>query len=112
MHWVGHDIPFIRQRYNRISAYYRIFECTYWLPRGIRRGAINRLKLKPGEGCSRSGTGRNLAYLRDSVSDSGRMYGVDLDGKRFLIAVPVEERNSPPITVVLNWARKWQIFND
>jgi Tol biopolymer transport system component len=33
----------------------------------------------------------------------GSAWDVSADGKRFLIAVPVEERNAPPVTVVLNW---------
>jgi len=32
-----------------------------------------------------------------------RNYDVSGDGQRFLVAVPVEESSSEPITVVLNW---------
>src|SRR4029077_5015654 len=49
------------------------------LPPGLRRKAVARLGLKPGDtvlevGC---GTGRNLRLLREAVGSNGRVVGVD-----------------------------------
>ena len=33
----------------------------------------------------------------------GRAFDATADGQRFLVAIPVEETTSTPITVVLNW---------
>ena len=78
--WTEYDPQFVRQRYNRLASIYVFFEWLFWLPRGIRPRAVERLNLKPGDrvlevGC---GTGRNLVFLSRAVGPDGRVYGVDI----------------------------------
>jgi ubiquinone/menaquinone biosynthesis C-methylase UbiE len=78
--WIDYDVPFVRQRYNRLARFFVLFEWLFLLPPGIRRKAVSRLELKPGAhvlevGC---GTGRNLAPLVEAVGPEGHVYGVDL----------------------------------
>lgn len=78
--WIDYDVPFVRQRYNRLARFFVFFEWLFLLPPGIRSKAVNRLELKPGDhaleiGC---GTGRNLAPLVQAVGPDGHVYGVDL----------------------------------
>ncbi|CAN5379320.1 hypothetical protein BH18ACI2_BH18ACI2_04960 [soil metagenome] len=78
--WVDYDIPFVRQRYNRLAKFFVFFEWLFWLPRSIRCKAVSRLELKSGSrvlevGC---GTGRNLALLLEAVGAEGQVYGIDL----------------------------------
>ena len=78
--WIDYDPPFIRQRYNHIASFFRVFELLFLLPPGIRRKAVERLQLKLGDsvleiGC---GTGRNLRFLREAVGPEGHIFGVDL----------------------------------
>lgn len=66
-------------RYDRIARWYRFGEWTILLAPGFRRQAVARLELKPGDrviefGC---GTGRNLALLRNAVTNTGEVIGVD-----------------------------------
>lgn len=80
LQWIDFDLPFIRQRYNRVAKFFIFFEWLFLLPPGIRRKAVQRLELKPGDhvlevGC---GTGRNLSLLHDAVGQEGHVYGVDL----------------------------------
>ena len=70
---------FVRRRYDRLAPWYRLFEWTLWLPRGIRSRAVRKLELQHGDtvlevGC---GTGRNLPYLKAGVGSSGHIFGVD-----------------------------------
>jgi ubiquinone/menaquinone biosynthesis C-methylase UbiE len=84
---LGHDIRWptcdgalIRQRYDRIAAFIPVFDWTLFLPPGLRKRAVDRLELRPGDrvldvGC---GTGRSFPFLQDAVGSEGRVYGVDL----------------------------------
>ena len=78
--WIDYEPSFIRHRYNRIAGFFRLFELLFLLPPGIRRKAVRRLQLKPGDsvleiGC---GTGRNLPFLLEAVGPDGHIFGVDL----------------------------------
>ena len=78
--WGDYDSPFVRRRYNRLARFFVFFEWLFLLPHGIRRKAVSRLELRPGDrvleiGC---GTGRNLAHLVQAVGAKGHVYGVDL----------------------------------
>jgi ubiquinone/menaquinone biosynthesis C-methylase UbiE len=78
--WVDCDRNFLVQRYDRIAGLIPFFEWLFFLPSGLRRNAVDRLNLRPGDsvlevGC---GTGRNLPFLHDAVGPTGRVYGVDL----------------------------------
>lgn len=78
--WSDYDTNFVRARYNRLASFFVLFEWLFWLPRGIRQKAVNRLELAPGArvlevGC---GTGRNLQLLVEAVGAEGHVYGVDV----------------------------------
>jgi SAM-dependent methyltransferase len=78
--WSDYDVPFVRRRYNRLARFFVFFEWLFLLPPGIRKRAVSRLELKPGDhvlevGC---GTGRNLSPLVQAVGAEGQVYGVDL----------------------------------
>ena len=73
-----HDL--ICQRYDRIAAFIPFFEWALFMPSGLRKHAVNQLKLRR---CGRvlavgCGTGRNFPYLQEVVGPEGRIYGVDL----------------------------------
>ncbi len=79
MSWKEYSPDFIRRRYGRLAAIYPVFELVFWLPPGIRRRAVARLELKPGDrvlevGC---GTGRNFPHLIRAAGADGQVYGVD-----------------------------------
>lgn len=78
--WSDYDVPFVRRRYNRLARFFVFFEWLFLLPPGIRKRAVSRLELNPGDhvlevGC---GTGRNLSPLVQAVGAEGQVYGVDL----------------------------------
>ena len=78
--WPTCDHDVICQRYNRIAAFIPFFEYAFFMPSGLRKRAVDQLKLRQGDcvlevGC---GTGRNFPFLRDAVGPGGRIYGVDL----------------------------------
>jgi ubiquinone/menaquinone biosynthesis C-methylase UbiE len=78
--WIDYNSSFVRNRYDRIAGFFPFFELLFLLPPGIRRKAVERLQLKPGDsvleiGC---GTGRNLRFLREAVGPRGHIFGVDL----------------------------------
>lgn len=77
--FVRQPLPQVSRRYDRMARWYRVAEITILLPHRLRRKAVQRLALEPGEtvleiGC---GTGRNLPLLCDAVGDDGRVIGVD-----------------------------------
>ena len=85
---------FVRRRYDQLAPWYRVFEWILWLPRGIRRRAVRKLQLRPGDtvlevGC---GTGRNLPYLEATVGRTGHVFGVDLSEKMLSRARTLCER--------------------
>jgi demethylmenaquinone methyltransferase/2-methoxy-6-polyprenyl-1,4-benzoquinol methylase len=68
------------QRYDRLADIIPFFDWLFFIPAGLRKHAVDRLSLKPGDcvldvGC---GTGRNFPFLREAIGPSGRIYGVDL----------------------------------
>jgi demethylmenaquinone methyltransferase/2-methoxy-6-polyprenyl-1,4-benzoquinol methylase len=78
--WVDFDQTEISHRYDRLAGLIPFFEWLLFLPRGLRRKAVQRLALRPGDrilevGC---GTGRNFPHLREAVGGAGHIYGVDL----------------------------------
>jgi demethylmenaquinone methyltransferase/2-methoxy-6-polyprenyl-1,4-benzoquinol methylase len=80
MKWIDYDVLFVERRYDSLARFFVFFEWLFWLPRNIRRQAVSRLQLKPGErvlevGC---GTGRNLSLLSEAVGPEGHIYGVDI----------------------------------
>ncbi|MGH9555151.1 MAG: class I SAM-dependent methyltransferase [Terriglobales bacterium] len=88
MSWKEYSPDFIRRRYNRLAVFYPVFELVFWLPPGIRRRAVARLELKPGDralevGC---GTGRNFPHLIAAVGASGEICGVDFTPAMLAVA--------------------------
>jgi demethylmenaquinone methyltransferase/2-methoxy-6-polyprenyl-1,4-benzoquinol methylase len=78
--WPIYDHDGICQRYNRIAAFIPFFDYAFFMPSGLRKRAVDQLKLRRGDrvlevGC---GTGRNFPFLREAVGPEGRIYGVDL----------------------------------
>lgn len=78
--WPIYDHDVICQRYNRIAAFIPFFEYAFFIPSGLRKRAVDQLKLRRGDrvlevGC---GTGRNFPFLQEAVGSEGRIYGVDL----------------------------------
>ena len=70
----------VKRRYDRLAKFIPLFDRLLFLPPGLRRRAVEHLRLRGGErvleiGC---GTGIGLAYLSDTVGPDGRVYGVDL----------------------------------
>jgi ubiquinone/menaquinone biosynthesis C-methylase UbiE len=93
--WVDCDRAFVTQRYDRIAGLIPFFEWLFFLPRGLRQDAVERMRLAPGDcvlevGC---GTGRNLPFLRDVVGSAGRVYGVDLSKGMLTKAAELRDRH-------------------
>ncbi len=66
-------LPQVGRRYDRMARWYRAAEIAILLPHRLRRKAVQRLDIEPGEtvfeiGCS---TGRNLRLLCDAIGDGG-----------------------------------------
>jgi ubiquinone/menaquinone biosynthesis C-methylase UbiE len=77
--FVRQPLPRVTRRYDRMARWYRVAEIAILLPHRLRRKAVQRLALEPGEmvleiGC---GTGRNLPLLCETVGNDGRVIGVD-----------------------------------
>ena len=78
--WVDCDRATVKRRYDRLAKFIPLFDRLLFLPPGLRRSAVEHLRLHAGEraleiGC---GTGIALAYLSDTVGPGGRAHGVDL----------------------------------
>jgi ubiquinone/menaquinone biosynthesis C-methylase UbiE len=78
--WVDCDRATVKRRYDRLAKFIPLLDRLLFLPPGLRRRAVEHLRLRGGErvleiGC---GTGIGLAYLSDAVGPGGRVYGVDL----------------------------------
>jgi ubiquinone/menaquinone biosynthesis C-methylase UbiE len=78
--WVDFDQAAVSKRYDQLAGLITFFEWLLFLPRGLRKKAVDRLMLRPGDcvlelGC---GTGRNFPYLAEAVGQTGHIYGVDL----------------------------------
>ena len=112
LQWVDFDLPFIRQRYNRLAKFFVFFEWLFLLPPGLRRKAVQRLALKPGDrvlevGC---GTGRNLSLLRERVGPGGHVYGVDLSDGMLADAQQLCERKQwDNVTLIRSDAAQYSV---
>ncbi len=78
--WADCDRNLVSNRYDRIADLIPFFEWVLFLPRDLRRKAVDHLGLSRGDsvleiGC---GTGRNFPYLSEAVGPAGRIYGVDI----------------------------------
>lgn len=73
------DIQRRKREYRRLSRFYDLLAVP-WFTNGVRREAVRRLRLRPGDsvmdlGC---GTGLNFPMLVKAVGPTGRVVGVDL----------------------------------
>ena len=71
--WVDCDRAMVRRRYDRLAKFIPLFDRLLFLPLGLRRSAVEHLRLRGGErvleiGC---GTGIGLAHLSDAVGPGG-----------------------------------------
>jgi trans-aconitate methyltransferase len=78
--WVDCDRNSVKQRYDRIAKFIPVFDRLLFLPRDLRRKAVDRLELSRGDnvleiGC---GTGNSFSYLYDAVGPAGHIYAVDI----------------------------------
>lgn len=78
--WVDCDRSAVSKRYDRICGLIPFFDRLLFLPRDLRRRAVETLALRSGDsvleiGC---GTGNSLPYLQAAVGSAGRVYGIDI----------------------------------
>ena len=93
--WTDVDISAVRQRYDRLARRYDLIDLAFFVRTDIRKRAVDRLALKPGDrvlevGC---GTGKNLALLREAVGPQGHVYGVDLSDGMLQVADGTRKQN-------------------
>ncbi len=90
-----YDADFVRRRFNRLAAFYRVFDLLLLLPPGLAAEAVRRLGLHAGArvlevGC---GTGRNIPQLLRAIGPTGHLYGIDLSEGMLSRAEKLCERN-------------------
>jgi SAM-dependent methyltransferase len=92
--WNSSDLETIRRRYRWLAPIYPLFELLWWLPSGIRRRAVDRLKLTNGERVAEIGygTGRNLRHLVAAVGSDGKVYAVDCCEEMLAKTVKLRDR--------------------
>ena len=71
--WVDCDRATVKRRYDRLAKFIPLFDRLLFLPPGLRRSAVEHLRLRAGArvleiDCS---TGIALAYLSDAVGPAG-----------------------------------------
>jgi demethylmenaquinone methyltransferase/2-methoxy-6-polyprenyl-1,4-benzoquinol methylase len=93
--WVNIEKSAVSHRYDRLAGLIPFFEWLFFLPRGLRKKAVDRLTLRLGDrvlevGC---GTGRNFPYLYEAVGRSGQIYGVDLSSGMLHRAKKLRDRH-------------------
>lgn len=78
--WTEYEPDSVRERYNRIAPYYVPIEYFLATPPKLRRQAVARLDLRPGDHVLDIGvgSGRSLRRLVKAVGPEGHIYGVDL----------------------------------
>jgi len=78
--WVDCDRATVKRSYDRLAKFIPLFDRLLFLPPGLRRSAVEHLRLRAGARVLEidCGTGIALAYLSDAVGPAGCVYGVDL----------------------------------
>jgi len=77
--WVDCDRATVKRSYDRLAKFIPLFDRLLFLPPGLRRSAVEHLRLRAGARVLEidCGTGIALAYLSDAVGPAGCVYGVD-----------------------------------
>jgi hypothetical protein len=66
-------------------------------------GKMMSVSVDPGDASLKLTLPKPLFQTRLEFDSPFRQYDVSADGKRFLLAQPLEESTSVPITVIVNW---------
>src|ERR1700722_7577541 len=82
-------------RYDRGAGLIPLFEWVLFLPRELRKKAVDRLSLRRGDcvleiGC---GTGRNFPHLHEAVGPAGTIHGVDISAGMLRKCQMLRDRN-------------------